>query len=144
MIAVLDRLGEQAAHAQELGLTVLQHLLELLARGALVAVQLRGLGAEQQRRSAVLEQLFGPSVVRLGGCDVAGGGRHQTLRQRLVAAVDPRPPPAAPELARRRRIRRRTSNRMTSATPNSSTPSARTATDVSICSPCQISETRPG
>jgi hypothetical protein len=99
-VALLHRLGEEAAQAKELGLVVLEHLLELDPRHALVALELGGLRAQQQGGGRMPEQLVGAPVQQLGGRAVARGGGDQTLRQSLIAPVGARAAHAPADPAR--------------------------------------------
>jgi hypothetical protein len=86
LVAPLDRIRQEATHAEELGLRPLQHLLELELGHVLLALELRRLRGEQERRGARIEQLLGLLGVHPGPGHVAGGSRDQPMGQLLVAA----------------------------------------------------------
>ncbi len=59
LVATLERLHEQAAQAEELGLRALQHRGEISRRRALVAIELRRLRRQEQRQRRLGEQDVG-------------------------------------------------------------------------------------
>ena len=89
-VALLHRLREQAAQPKELGLGMLEHLLELGSRRGFVVLELGGLRTEQEGGWRMPEQLVGAAVQQLRRRGIARRGGDQTLRQGLVPPIGAR------------------------------------------------------
>ena len=86
-VAVAQRLGDQAAQAEEAGLVALQHGGEVALGRLVVAVELGCLGRQQHGERRCVQQLARLARIALGLGRLAGGDSHHALGQRPVAAL---------------------------------------------------------
>ena len=87
LIALAQRLADQAAQAEEGRVLVLQHGGEGAVGAVAVAGELGGLRRQQERDRRLGEKLLGLAGVLLRFGAVAGGDRGQPLRQLAIAAL---------------------------------------------------------
>ena len=98
LVALAQRLADQAAQAEEGHLLVVEHGVEGAVGAVAVAGELGGLRRQQQRERRLGEKLLGLVGVFLRLGAVAGGDRGQALRQRAIAArlrLSPQPSSSA-------------------------------------------------
>ena len=145
LVAVAQRLGDQAAQAEEGHLLVLEHRLEGAVGAVAVAVELGGLRRQQQRERRLGEQLLG--LARRGAAPRRR--RRPPPRRGPASARDSRAAAGSrPSLRAARPARRRSSDRAaSSATPSrirKTTATSSTPTLVSSRQPRHSTVTLPG
>ena len=99
-IAGAQRLVQQAAQAEKLGLGPLEHRHEELFRRPLVAVELRRLGGKEQGQGRVRKQQVGSPGIALRLLRIAGRDRDHALGERPVAGAPTSLAPAPQYAAR--------------------------------------------